>query len=111
MRQGLTDAVDLVVSLALRKGQQFGFQLRQQRRSLGEKHQTRLEFRLVDIKPADLVALDWDEPHGSVEIDALKLLRERSPGGGILNQYGAGDASSPARSRLPSGEDIRSGRG
>ena len=81
----MTEAVDLIVSLALRKCQQFGFQLRQQGRSLGENHQTRLELRLVDIKSADLISPDWNEPHGSVEINVAKFLRERSPGGGILN--------------------------
>jgi hypothetical protein len=57
----------------------------QQGRPLGENHQTRLELRLVDIKSADLISLDWNEPHGSVEINVAKFLRERSPGGGILN--------------------------
>ena len=68
-RLRLADTVDLVVGLALRKRQQFGFKRRQEGRPLRKKHKTRLEFRLIDIEPADFVALDRNEPHGSVKID------------------------------------------
>ena len=54
----MTDAIDLVVGLALGECQQFGFKLSQERRPLGKKHKAGLEFRLVDIEPADFVALD-----------------------------------------------------
>ena len=98
----MTEAVDLIVSLALRKCQQFGFQLRQQGRFLGENHQTRLELRLVDIKSADLISPDWNEPHGSVEIEVCEILaRAQSRWRHPQLIHSLGGASSPARSRLP----------
>ena len=44
MREGVADAVDLVVMLSLRKAQQLRFKLRQKRCSLGEGYETGLEL-------------------------------------------------------------------
>src|SRR5262245_31153199 len=60
MRQGLGDAIHLVVMLSLRKAQQLYFKLRQERCSLGEKNKTGLELLLVDIEPPNLVVLNRD---------------------------------------------------
>jgi hypothetical protein len=46
---------------------------------LGEKHEARRKLRLIDIEPADLIALDRNELHGSAKIDA-PLFQPEYPG-------------------------------
>jgi len=83
----LADAVDLIVGLALRKCQQFGFKHRQESRVSGKKHKTSSEFALIDIEPTNLVVLNAHKFHHAAERDLFEFLGERGAGGSVLDQH------------------------
>src|SRR5260370_1359934 len=84
MRESLGDAVHLVVMLGLRKAQQLGFKLRQERCSLGEKNEPGLELCLMNVEPPNLVAVNRNGLHGPCQ-DFLELLSQGRAHGSILD--------------------------
>ena len=73
----MADAIHLVVGPSLREYQQFGFELRQERRSLWKKYETGLELCFMDIEAADFVMLNRYKPHGNAQMRFLEFLSKR----------------------------------
>ena len=66
MVERLTDAVHLVVGLALREYEQLGFEsLAGKCATFREKHAASLEFLLLNVEPPDLVAINRDRLDGA----------------------------------------------
>src|SRR5215212_11388775 len=84
MRQGLADAVNLIIMAAMRKRKQFALKIRKPSRILWEKHLATGEFTAFDRHPGYLAAFRLDRDRGKPR--TLQFLGQGRADPAILHQ-------------------------